>query len=423
MAAVPPAGSVYSAAAAAAAAAAAPTSDVEFAVEDLPAQTPIFSRAGTVDPSWTSIVAPSGNIKGEVLIQAAHDAVQTWYAEVVDLCCEYEKDIGGPMISPPSTQELVVKIGEPKDWIISLAGWKGMMPSQELPGYFFFERQQTTKFVGAEIFGNGITFPVRDHRIHVPTNFIVQGYDVTQSYTRVRGTWQKINKTDLSYSQIIKAINRIKQTCKVTDSDIAKLQLCLLSRGRELPAWATEQDVIQFLDYLNALMFGVEASGLNAALITSLMTLDLIEEGKFDYTTAFTANKDGGVYPYATFGDNGGTYRAREELLQTGTAAGPPSSMRQLRANPTLSPVGIKEAIIITSWLRHLNIENRIFHEIEILADMVADCPIEVQQEQHSRLATHANKLIQRVINDLMTFHFAPHFHRDFLVEKFKPQA
>ncbi|MDN3505877.1 MAG: hypothetical protein P0S96_01455 [Simkaniaceae bacterium] len=400
-----------------------PTSDDELAEEGLATPIPIFSRNETVAPSWTTIATPNGNIKGEALIQATHDAVRASYDEVVDYCCEYEKDIGGPIISPPSTKELVVKIAEPKDWIISLAGWKGMMPSQEIPRYFLFERQPSTKFVGAEIFGNGVTFPLRNHRIHVPTSFMVQGYDVTQSYTKVSSRWQRINKTDLSYNQIIKVINRIKQTCKVTDSDIAKLQLCLLSRQRELPAWATEQDVIQFLDYLNALMFGVEASGLNAALITSLMTLDLIEDGELNYLTAFTANSDGGVYPYATFGNNRGTYNAREQLLHAGAAAEPPSSMRQLRNNPALSPVGIKEAIIIAFWLKHHGMENAIFHESEVLTDMVADCPPDVQQEQRDRLATHGIELIQCAIKDLLFFHFSPNHFRDFRIRKFQPQA
>jgi len=420
MAAITPPGQAYPATGAAL-----PTSDDELAEEDLDAQIPIFSRTGHVDPTWTTIAAPTGNIKGEALIQATHDAVQTWYEDAIEAACEWSKELCEPVLAPPKTADQIVRIARPVDWLLTLAGWKGMMPSQEVPGYFFYSFGDTprTRFKEAEIFGNGVTFPVRDHRIHVPANFRVQGYDVTQSYTRVRGTWQKINKTDLSYNQIIKAINRIKQTCKATDSDIAKLQLCLLSRERELPAWATEQDVIQFLDYLNALMFGVEASGLNAALITSLMTLDLIEEGELDYTTAFTANRDGGVYPYATFGDNRGTYRAREELLHAGAAAGPPSSMRRLRANPTLSPVGVKEAIIITSWLKHYRIEDRISYEIEILLDMTSDCPIAVQQDQHNKLVTHANELIQRAIKDLMTFYFAPHCCPDSPVLKFKPQA
>lgn len=342
----------------------------------------IFKRLLRMRANAMTISCQDQNIKGSELIEIAHNSVHNVYKELVNLACEYEKDIGGALISPPDEENGIVRISAPKDWFMSLGGWKGMMPSEEIPYYFLCEfRDKKEKFKGVKIYESEV-FLLIDHRIHVPQEFSIKGFDITKHWKRGANQWiQESGKTDLSYSQIIDAIDLIKREFTLNDPQIAKLQLWALNQEEEveeedLPTFfqnlpqENQEEILTFLNYLNGLMFGVETSGLNAALATSLMTLELIVGGRLRYQEAFKANKDGGFYPYACFGDNQGTYNAREEILLHPKKKPddseenfddfkeniPHLSMQKFRTPPHPSPVAAKEAILIKTWLQHRDI-------------------------------------------------------------------
>lgn len=307
------------------------------------------------------------NIKGSELIEIAHEIVQTFYRKTIDLASEYEKDNDGPLIQPPNVKNGILNIKAKKDWIMSLGGWKGMMPSEEVSHFFFYDFDSTKnpkeRFRGVKIGDNNPVFTITDGRICIPNGFCINGFNVTAYIKKVDERWiTGTGKTDLSYSQIVEAITKIKKMFGLIDGLIAFSQLCLLDDGT-LPKVMTEQipnehcdKVRQFLEYLNALMFGIEASGLNAAIVTSLLTLDLIADEKMTYSEAFKGNNDGGYYPYACFGNNKGTYSEREKVLIHKKTSHDAMSMQNLRENPALSPVGNKEAILIKFWLESNNV-------------------------------------------------------------------
>lgn len=333
-------------------------SDEEF---DDRQQRVIFNKKMKLTPSTMTIRCSNINIKGSELIEIVHNRVKRFYEHIIDLACEYEKDIGGAIIPSPAVENGILLIRNPLDWFMSLGGWKGMMPSEEVMGYFFLDPRldvRGKKFKGVQIFGSDVVFPIIDHRIHLPKHFSINNEDITVGWKKKPdGGWDKIYKTDLSYPQIVKAIETIKKQFKVNDSAIAHLQLYALKNEEFDFTWfknLSENDqkkLHQFMCYLNGLMFGIEASGLNAALITGLMTLDLIKKKQLTYSLAFKANADGGVYPFACFGTNKGTYNAREQILLFRSDEETSLSMKNFRKDPSLSPVALKEAILITQWL------------------------------------------------------------------------
>lgn len=298
------------------------------------------------------------NIKGSTLIRLVHEQTLQWYAGVVEYACEYEKELGGAAISPPVVKNDILQINEPIDWFMSLGGWKGMMPQEEVSDYFFntfTPMKRGTKFSGVHIFDKKILFPIHDGRIHIGKHFTIAQIDITRAWEKVGSKFIEIpqGKTDLSYSQILRAIETIKIKFGFNDSKIADIQLSALSCERDFPPefkQDTHLEVLIFLNYLNGLMFGVEASGLNAALTTGLMTLELILKGHLTYEQAFKVNSDGGFYPYACFGNNQGTYSKREQVLTENPNSDAPS-MKSYRNGKKFSPVANKEAILIKEWL------------------------------------------------------------------------
>lgn len=143
-------------------------------------------------------------------------------------------------------------------------------------------------------------------------------------------------------------------------------------------------------------MFGIEASGLNAALATSLMTLDLIVDEHLSYQTAFKANQDGGIYPYACFGINKGTYNEREKILLCNKMNRSQQSMKIFRENTSLSPVATKEAILIKEWLERNGVTlSNIGYSLQI-------------------------DLIKCALEDLVSYYFSPWYNRNFFLKKFQ---
>ncbi len=334
-----------------------------------------FEKKTPVDVLAMTIPCRDRNIKGSTLIEVVHEKVKEEYGEIIDYACEYERELGGAAISPPEERDGVILIDSGKDWFMSLGGWKGMMPSEEVKEYFFYSfdsNKRGMKFSCVKMERNGLIFSIINDRLHLPKGFSINQMDLTKGWTKQDGKWVDIVRTDLSYPQIVKGIDTIKKGFNLQDDEIASLQTSLLSGEGGNNHWfdikvpeKNQQEVLNFLYYLNGLMFGIEASGINAALGTGLMTLDLIINKRLDYKSAFYANEDGGIYPYACFGNNNGTYKAREQILLYDLTTPGCYSMKDFRENTSLSPVAVKEAILIKDWLRFNKViqENLSFSE------------------------------------------------------------
>ncbi len=328
-----------------------------------------FEKKTPVHVLAMTIPCRDRNIKGSTLIELVHNKVKEEYGEIIDYACEYERELDGAAISPPEEIDGVLFIDSGKDWFMSLGGWKGMMPSEEVKDYFFYNfdsSKRGMKFSYVKMERNGLIFSIINHRLHLPKGFSINQNDITKAWTKQKDKWVDGVRTDLSYPQIVKGIDTIKKGFNLQDDEIASLQLYLLSgEGRNNPWFEkkvpenNQQEVLNFLYYLNGLMFGIEASGINAALVTGLMTLDLIVNKRLDYKSAFYTNEDGGIYPYACFGNNNGTYSAREQILLYDMTTPGCYSMKAFRENTSLSPVAVKEAILIKDWLRF----NQVIHE------------------------------------------------------------
>jgi hypothetical protein len=372
----------------------------------------LFSCAQKLSAIATTIPCHGKNIKGNMLIKIAHKCVKEWASDAIDLACEYEKDLDGAMIPAPTVDnKRVLHLQEPREWFMTLGGWKGMMPSKEFKSYFFFASDNSVtreSFTGVEVFNDGVIFPIIDGRVHIPNGFCIGNYDVTQYWKKSQtNKWERpTGKTDLSYKQILEVIKNIKNITNLRDNEIAFLQLHLLSSPKyieklndKLAHQSREicKQITIFLNYLNALMFGIEASGLNAALLVSAMTLDLIVQGTLSYEDAFKANKekngvckDGGMYPYACFGNNQGTYSQRENMMLR-----KPPSMKDWRNNLSLSPVGLKEVMLIKEWLKSAKVlDSKLDHETQL-------------------------SKIRSAIKDLCTFYFSPWVNHIYTVDRF----
>lgn len=369
-------------------------------LKDLDTTLFVFKREMSIPAVKMTVPCKDKNVKGSTLIEIVHETFREKYEYAMDLVWEYEKD--GRAAYPPQVKNGVLAIEGSRDWLLSVGGWKDMMPKEEVQWCLF----AAERFSGVIIYNNGITFPIIENRIHLPENFFIGETNITNGFKRQHNKWSKTLKTDLSYPQILSAIDAIKKF-GLDDSKIASIQLKALNRNTDLISNfdkcegfglipdINRKQVVQFLDYLNSVMFGMETSGLNAALVTSLMTLDLIAERQLSYKLAFKANNDGGVYPYACFGDNSGTYSEREKILLHKKEYSDSLSMKKYRDNPSLSPVAIKEAALIKYWLSYNNVILGIDHAPQKVA-------------------------IQHAVKDLMTYYFGPNVKYIRFLERFK---
>jgi hypothetical protein len=461
-------------------------SDNESITDDKKIQ--IFDKRAPVHAKQMTVACATKNIKGHKLIRIAHKQVSNFYSELINLACEPEKDLGGCAMLPcPKTVKDTqiggdfIIINDPEFWVMALGGSNTMMPRTEVEGYFLYNSpypystmKSKQQFAGVTI--SNSAFLIIDKRLHIQDDFHIGKFNVTEHWCRDdKNDWCSIKKTDLSYTQIVKAIRHLQTDYSLSDTDLAKLQLfrlknpgfdvlefikkahelskvgidlieyfrhndkfcnirnhinnidglyintletlklfeeqnptdqdtqdilkeiewfqkigsdltILLMFSRttprtiyDLPKFLFRKDfseelikqIVQFVDYLNCLMFMVEASGLNAALVTGVMTLELVKEGELSYKQAFKDNDYGGAYPYAnTDGKSAGTYSNREPIIKDKNL----KSMKDYRGNPNYSPTAVKEAIIIKSWLHARNIIGKGTKAYEVqLAEITAE--------------------------------------------------
>jgi len=325
-------------------------SDDEFAEPRALGIPPFLKKQGVSFIDMTVSCSDHQNIKGSTLIEIVHQKVLYRY----EVACS----LGNPEINEVNGKNILF-LQKPSDWFTSLGGWKGMMPSKEIQECKFFPGK---KFDGVQIYNNGTTFPSNGIRLSIGRFLEIEGHETTRNWNH-RGVEVK-RKSDLSYPQIIRAVNAITRERRgFDDKKIAQLQLTFLTGQRMETRMPSNKKLEIFLDFLNGVMFGVEPSGLNAGLVTSLMTLDLIKDGRLTYEKAFRGRKTvhgksvyegdfGGIYPFASHNEEGndGTFNHREKVLVDGDV---PKSMKEYRDDPSMSPVAIKEAMLIKYWLKH----------------------------------------------------------------------
>ncbi len=321
------------------------STDSDDSLEEVPNRVR-FARDTKVHPIHTTVsIAENQNIKGGELIRIVHNKVRQAYNGILAQARQQLRGQPGG--------EIHITNGW-NDWLVSLGGWKGYMPSQEIKYLFNDFENDGSFFSTAKVYDNPHIFRIVNGRIHIPNNLSILNYNISQIH----------RKTDLAYNHVGDTLSYfIPALAKrnITDSDLAVIQLRALIGVRQYPEkWngikpEFKTQLLHFLDYVNCLMFGIEASGLNAALIINLMTLDLIVGGRLNYADMCKQNKFGGFYTYSIFsqvkGDSQGTYASRETIISQNK-----SSMKEFRVANTPSPVASKEAIVIKEWLKFKNV-------------------------------------------------------------------
>lgn len=114
----------------------------------------------------------------------------------------------------------------------------------------------------------------------------------------------------------------------------------------------------QWLDFLNAMMFGVESSRVNNTYLTGLMTLELIKDGHLTYQKAFHQDEYGGQFPMASNQTGPKNFTARRRLLEHQEHENS-AGMAIDRALPQWCAITLKEAIITKNWLKTQKVLSR----------------------------------------------------------------
>lgn len=360
-------------------------SDGEFSEDELADMPPVI-RDKSIEVVATTISCVKGNIKGSKLLEIVSGTVKENYFVLL------KNSASEDSYRPEITDSGALKLKNPIDWLMTLGGWKNdeHLLKTEIPGYLFSSQLKENAILEIEkqlahgyspysecLFDNDMqsesteSDPPRDHENEdssIKTFGEVYIYSDTDSFKIVKNRisindamWFKDPKTDekksikdlfkrldLTYKQIVDLINRTKK--QSADDQIAELQLLLLqNKSTTSPLSSTIKTV---LNYLNALMFGVEASGINAGLATGLMTLELIKNKNLTYSQAFHRDDEGGSYPFACRGDNKGTFGHRNKVAYDAKPMG------TLRDSPKESPIALKEIIIIKQWLKTKGIKS-----------------------------------------------------------------
>ncbi|HVW99959.1 MAG TPA: hypothetical protein VHA52_05950, partial [Candidatus Babeliaceae bacterium] len=173
------------------------------------------------------------NIKGSTLIEIAHQMIQAKHKEICEYVENYEKKhpmSPGNSCYPRVSDKGMLLLMWPCQWFMTLGGWKGMMPSQEIKDFRYYMPTAAKRFSSVCIFSNlaiknGLIFPIFEHRLHITPNFKLCNFDVTLTWDNQK------RKTDLSYPQIVRAIEHVKGVLHLDDSSLAQLQLWQLSGG------------------------------------------------------------------------------------------------------------------------------------------------------------------------------------------------
>jgi hypothetical protein len=163
--------------------------------------------------------------------------------------------------------------------------------------------------------------------------------------------------TDLSCKQMVDVVAHFRSKFPtLTDAQIATRQLNMLKSGKHLDSKG--QDLDRFVTYMNAYMFGVEASRVNATFTTGLMTLKLITAGKMTYEQALSEDGYGGRFPMAVLMSGSGNFKARKRLIEH-VQGGQDPGMKMDRRHPQWLAIALKEGALIKTYMKHQGVLDR----------------------------------------------------------------
>lgn len=174
---------------------------------------------------------------------------------------------------------------------------------------------------------------------------------VSSSSTKVelqqRGKTERLyfSGSDPSYEKIMELRNRLRY---MTDAQIAAALLHKMRSGAHYQYM--QQETIELLDGLNALLFGVEGSRNNDSFATNVMLLELIMAAQMTFQQAFAQNDFGGQYPMASLSTGSGNFSARRKFIEGKTTT---RQINTMRKDPQKHQVPLKEIILIINWLIH----------------------------------------------------------------------
>jgi len=133
-----------------------------------------------------------------------------------------------------------------------------------------------------------------------------------------------------------------------------------------------------WLDYLNTLIFKVEASRINTTVISGLMMLQLIEHGHLTYKTAFYDNPSFlGQFPGASIATTH-NFKTRAQLLTYEGFLG----MKTDRQHPRWLMCTLKESIMMLNWFKIFVLQGKDpknFTRNELLQDFTTHAHVMMQ--------------------------------------------
>ncbi len=166
----------------------------------------------------------------------------------------------------------------------------------------------------------------------------------------------------LSYPEIVRIVELVKTKFTKTDAELAQRQLLVLHGGLEQvnvtdPFWA----------FLNAVLFGAEASRNSLSFATGVMTLDLISRGRMTYDQAFKSpdyndmesakEVNLAVYPMTSPYTGSGNFLGYLALMEATAKENETEAlkseigMKLQREYPQWAQIPLKEALLIRYWL------------------------------------------------------------------------
>ncbi len=193
-------------------------------------------------------------------------------------------------------------------------------------------------------------------------------------------------KTDYSCKQILKYSKFFMKDYHINDVILARIQLRVL-RGKNISDTYLDKmkkhykdnkdttdkkkpdikKLMKWVDFLNAWIFGVEASRINATYATAVMGLRLIAKKQMTYKEAFFETHEyGAQMPFASQNTGTHNFKMRAKMIKYRQLEKSklPEDKNILgfsyeRMHPQWLAVSLKEAILIKNWLKFKHIISR----------------------------------------------------------------
>lgn len=246
-------------------------------------------------------------------------------------------------------------INHPTDWLVNAGKWSCTQAGSEIA-----KETVSDYFTRTFTLGNNFEIVVKfgpfSERMYVHSDLTVLG-EVVSDYVLSSKKLEK--KEDLTYKRIIEVVNHILSKCNMSDKQFSSLQLAIFEFDNQTVSNLfdeinldvhTRSEVVSFIHFFNALIFGIESSRVNATFVTGVMTLELIQYGKLTYMSAFSNNEYGGLFPMATLKSGSGNLAARRKLIENDEYVG----MKLDRQYPQWLAISLKEAKIVKLWMKYV---------------------------------------------------------------------